>query len=46
MNTRRTFRLVDWLLAAVIGVFLVGAVTAQAHSAPTVASAVRAIASN
>ena len=34
MNTRRTFRLVDWLLAAVIGVFLVGAVIAQAHSAP------------
>ena len=34
MNTRRTFRLVDWLLVAVIGVFLVGAVIAQAHAAP------------
>ena len=36
MSPRRTFRLVDWLLAAIIGVFLVGAVIAQAHSAPIV----------
>jgi hypothetical protein len=39
MSPRRTFRLVDWLLATIIGAFLVGAVIAQAHGAPIVATA-------
>ena len=46
MSPRRTFGPIDWLLATIIAVFLVGAVIAQAHSAPTVAPPVRAIAAN
>jgi hypothetical protein len=34
VSPRRTFGPVDWLLATIIAVFLVGAVIAQAHSAP------------
>ncbi len=35
MNPRPTLRPIDWLLAAIIGVFLVGAAISQAHGAPT-----------
>ena len=40
MNARRTFRAIDWLLATIIGLFLVGAVVAQAHGAPTTSAVV------
>ena len=42
MSSRRTFGPIDWLLATIIAVFLIGAVIAQAHSAPTVAPAIAA----